>query len=485
MKTPRAVRFMVSSLVLCAFVLGNPGHEALAQSPSKGEQEYLRELWDSQENWTDQGPSKAIRATAQNGRWEVLVSFGEQDEWHHQGFLDEISRSPLVAGEGLNSSLRASFETFRPDLFVGEARSSRGQPAYVVAVLFGEAATNSDASGRLLTPLVPVYVADSRSGAETFAEQYRLSVVSSGAPQEEPSPGEPLPNLTACETICFSQYTSSINQCNLTYAACTSTVNAAFLLCAEGCGGIPACEAVCLAASLLGLAHCVLAMNSCDSTASQVRDLCLAHCDNPGPGCGAVVTQTATIALSLGEATAGGLDLTRASVTFPLARSETRGDDTVLVDEWAVTESGEVTASSNPAFAQAVTEQGAAPPVGRYLVVQEPIHADNSRKIPKPDVRISSTGLSPDDRGTGQTVAARLELSNTGIVDRAQILYTSEPMDEARLEELVRHRIGLAFASEKRHRTVVFVVFRLTDRFELLGTYTVLPQCCCGDHFCV
>ncbi len=189
--------------------------------------------------------------------------------------------------------------------------------------------------------------------------------------------------------------------------------------------------------------------------------------------------------MSLGDGTAGGLDLAPPPVTFPLARSETSGDESFLVDEWAIARDGGVTASSNPAFAQAAAEQGGVPPVGPHLLIQEPVHANNSREIPKPEVRISSTGLSPADQGTGQIVAARLEISKTEAVDQVQILYTSTPLDEARLENLLSHRIGLVFASEKRHRTVLFIVFRLTDRFELLGTYTVLPQCCCGEHFCV
>jgi hypothetical protein len=36
-----------------------------------------------------------------------------------------------------------------------------------------------------------------------------------------------------------------------------------------------------------------------------------------------------------------------------------------------------------------------------------------------------------------------------------------------------------------RHWTAVFVVFQLTDRFEVLGTFTAFPKCCCGGQFCV
>jgi hypothetical protein len=120
-------------------------------------------------------------------------------------------------------------------------------------------------------------------------------------------------------------------------------------------------------------------------------------------------------------------------------------------------------------------------------VVQEPVHDLNSRHVPKPEVRVSRSRLPRSERGRGEIVAARLEFSSSTEVDRVAILYTSEPVEKAglaALEQLVSRRVGLIFESEKEHRTAVYVVFRLTDRLELLATHTAFPKCCCGGSFC-
>jgi hypothetical protein len=163
-----------------------------------------------------------------------------------------------------------------------------------------------------------------------------------------------------------------------------------------------------------------------------------------------------------------------------------RGEQSFVMDEWAIVNNGLVKASSNPAFGLAVAEQGAVP-AGLSLVVQEPVHNMNSRHVPKPEVRILSTRLARSDRGRGEIVVARLEFASATDVDRTEILYTSKPVEKAglaALERLVSRRVGLVFESDKEHRTAVYVVFRLTDRLELLSTHTAFPKCCCGGEFC-
>jgi hypothetical protein len=143
-----------------------------------------------------------------------------------------------------------------------------------------------------------------------------------------------------------------------------------------------------------------------------------------------------------------------------------------------------VMASSAPAFGQAVSEQRPLPAAGLFLVIQEPVHDMNSRSVPKPEVKVSSTTLARAERGKGGIVAARLELSATGSVEKVAILYTSRTMDEKALEKLVGQRVGVKFETEKGHRTAVYVTFRLTHRFELLGTAVAFPKCCCSGVWC-
>jgi hypothetical protein len=194
--------------------------------------------------------------------------------------------------------------------------------------------------------------------------------------------------------------------------------------------------------------------------------------------------ETVTSAISLESETALGRKLGTAPITFPLSRAAKRGEQSFVLDEWAIVERGLVKASSNPAFGLAVTQQGELSG-GPRLMIQEPVHDMNSRHVEKPQVRILSKRLARSEKGRGEIVAARLELSSATDVDRVEIVYTSEPMDKGRLEKMVSRRVNLAFASEKEHRTAAYVVFRLTDRFELLGSYTAFPKCCCGEEFCI
>lgn len=290
-----------------------------------------------------------------------------------------------------------------------------------------------------------------------------------------------------CEWTCGNQRDTRYSACNGQASVCLISAHDARLACIESCGGDPTCVDNCDANYLLWEATCRANYNSCTGVADELYRQCIDSCSDGGFGGGGcdAVTQTATAALSLEVATAVGRELTSVPVNFSLARVEYRGQESFIREEWAIVKDGRVRVSSDPAFAQAMTDQEAAPPRGSFLVIQEPVHVMNSRHVPKPVVRILSTGLAPSERGEGEIVAARLELSPASSGDRVEIVYTSVPMDETRLKQFVSRRIGLVFASNKEHRTAVYVVFRLTDRFELLGTFTALPQCCCGGVFCI
>jgi hypothetical protein len=244
------------------------------------------------------------------------------------------------------------------------------------------------------------------------------------------------------------------------------------------CGGNPICQTGCDAIFLVSFALCASTYGDCEVAALYVvYGQCLDNCPLGGGGGCAAADHTATTALSL-EETALGQKAASAPVHFALERAEKRGDESFVMDEWAVVQDGRIKASSNPAFARAVTGQQTMPAQGSFLMIQEPVHPMNSRHVPKPEVSVSSTVLSPSQRGRGEVVAARIEISPAGIVDRVEVVYTSKPLDKGRLEKLVSQRVGVVFASEKGHRTAVYVAFRLTDRLEILSTAAVFPKCC-------
>lgn len=196
-------------------------------------------------------------------------------------------------------------------------------------------------------------------------------------------------------------------------------------------------------------------------------------------------TQTSIVPLSQ-ERDQELVELVREPLRFPLGRVESRGDEMFIMDEWSVVSEGDVVLASSPEFGAAVGEQWASSAEQEALVVQEPVHRMNDRWIPKPMVRIQGgMGLPPEYRGDGELVLARFELSPRRVMDHWEVLYTSGPVDVAGVEELLKGRLGLVFSSDKTHRAAAYVVLRLTDRLEIVDTLTVLPQCCCGETFCI
>lgn len=208
--------------------------------------------------------------------------------------------------------------------------------------------------------------------------------------------------------------------------------------------------------------------------------------DPPGP-CESAIETTSTSVVSWGPADHGeGRGGLRAPIQFPLSRVERRGDETFVMDEWSIVSGGQVIRASSPEFADAVREEGDIASGDQLLFVQEPIHALNQRYTSKPVVRlVGGRELAPEQRGNGEVVVARLEFSTDATVDGWEVLYTSDPLDEAGIAELLTEKLSLAFASEKRHRTAVYVVFRLAERMELIDVVSALPQCCCGETICI
>jgi len=205
---------------------------------------------------------------------------------------------------------------------------------------------------------------------------------------------------------------------------------------------------------------------------------------DPGE-CGSSVTQTSTTFLQLGGVDAGGRDLTAPSVEYPLSRSESRGSESFVMEEFAVVADGEVISASEADFSRAVLDQNAVRGGIPVLVVQEPNHVRNSRYIPKPSVRLLGDRVPTSQRSDGGIVAARIEFSAQAEVDEVEVIYSSQKLDREAVARLLSRRVGLAFVGDKGHRTEAYVVFRVTNRLELLGAITVLPQCCCGETFCV
>lgn len=476
--------------ILTALVLAvSPMSVAAAQPVLEGRASTPHGFWEQKEHWSDQATRKALRATKQSERWEVLVDSGRDGEWGSQGFLTEVYRRRPELSIALDETMKRVLDSFGTTLVIGEVQSSRGGRLYVVAAVLEQDSSFQDSAGNTLKQFVPLHVNRSYEGALQFAQEYeKVLDGSTGIGEPSPRGGPALPGISEklpcgfCGTQRTSNYNSCFNQKTFCVAA-AATAGTACAIAALACGVVPVCEAACAVAYLAWLASCVVNYNGCIDTADQIYELCYDSC-GPIGGCGES-TQNAATVLHLDRPTGGNQKLASSSINFALARSETRGEESFIMDEWAIVQDGLIRTSSNPAFGQAVADQRSVPAQGSFLMIQEPVHAMNSRHVPKPEVKISSTRLARSERGAGEIVAARIELSPTRAVERVDIVYTSKPMEESRLKELVSRRVGLVFESEKGHRTAVYMTFRLTNRIEVLDTVTVFPKCCCGGVHCI
>lgn len=462
-----------------------PGPAAAAQR--EDQLTSRRAFWDQQERWSDLGARKALRATRQAERWEVLVDLEKNGEWASQGFLEEVYRRRPEPSLALDKALRDTLDSIGTVLLIGEVRSAKGGRLYVVAAVLDQDSSFQDSEGRPLKIFVPLHVNGSYQDAQQFAQLHEK--IYDGTLGNGESPDFPVGDVEkaapACEWMCGNQRNTRYSGCSFQASVCISSAMDARDSCIAGCNGASGCISNCNTQYNNNVAFCTANYNSCTGVADQLYNQCIDQCDGGGWGGCSVATNTVTSTLSLDGRATLHQKLAPSPIHFELARTENRGAENFVMDEWALVKKGQVRSSSNPAFARAVTGQRPVAAEGPFLMIQEAVHPMNSRHVPKPEVKISNTRLAPSERGAGQIVAARIELSPTRAVDRVEIVYTSVPMDESRLKELVSRRIGLVFATEKGHRTAVYLAFRLTDHLELLDTVTVFPKCCCGGVHCI
>lgn len=446
-------------------------------------------FWDQQGSWRDQATRKAIRPAQQPGSWEVLVDLSNDGEWAQQGLLKEIYRHRLEPSSALDEAQKSALESLGTVLLIGDAQPSQGGHLYVVAAVLEKDSMLQDSDGGALKPFVPLHVNESYQDAQRFAQTYEKlydGSLGNGELPDHPQGDSEKGLKSFCDSFCYNQRSQNYSACSAQASSCLGSAYNTWQSCLASCSGT-ACN-TCNTNYTNAQGVCTVTYNSCTAAADRFYQDCLSNCgDGGGGGAGgcSATNHTVTARLSLDDTTPFSEKLASTPVDFALSRSEKRDGESFVLDEWAVVQDGQVRVSSNPAFAAAATDQHALPALGSFLMIQEPIHEMNSRYVPKPEVRISEKALAPAERGEGEIVAARLELSPAGVVDRAEIVYTSQPLETSRLEKLISQRVGLTFVTGKGHRTAVYVVFRLTDHLEVLRTYTVLPKCCCGTVRCV
>lgn len=197
----------------------------------------------------------------------------------------------------------------------------------------------------------------------------------------------------------------------------------------------------------------------------------------PLPPCESAITMTLTSLLPLDSSRVNNSPL---QLNYPLSRVQKGVGEEYIVDEWAILDRGAVLRSSSQGFGSIALGSLTDVSGGTFLVIEEPVHVANSRRIPKPSLQLLTSQLPPFRQGISATVTARVEFSRDNLVDHVEILHTSEPVDENWLRTLFERRLALQFASDRRHRAIAYFVADLEGDLQIQQSIVVLPQCCSG-----
>jgi len=140
--------------------------------------------------------------------------------------------------------------------------------------------------------------------------------------------------------------------------------------------------------------------------------------------------------------------------------------------------------SSSPVFELFGHGLGAAldgqPPTGKVLVVQGPVHPHNARHIEKPAVHLAPKAvafLGPEGRAV-----IRVDIGEDRRIRDVQVLGVLGNLPPSiQLNQYVQEKLKLAYASEKHHRIIVYLIVRLANgRLEVVEQRMFLPLCCCS-----
>jgi hypothetical protein len=248
----------------------------------------------------------------------------------------------------------------------------------------------------------------------------------------------------------------------------------------------------------------------------SISGILFASCPPPpdgGPGtCGGGHADTSTLTLTAG----GGGKRAGHQLGFGLSRFEERPEGYYLFDEWALLAFGadqktRMRLSSTAAFKERVAaaadayrrtgaprrlrsaaEMARLPPSHRVplthslvLVVEAGNHPHNDRHIPLPGVEPMTVDLGHLALGYGRQIEGeiwfRAEVAPAGEVDRLILLESTVLVADQYLHEAIRDNLKLRFATDKRHRVVVFGVAEVSRAglLTLEASVPVTPQCCC------
>ena len=117
--------------------------------------------------------------------------------------------------------------------------------------------------------------------------------------------------------------------------------------------------------------------------------------------------------------------------------------------------------------------------VGRpqaYLVVDAPIHPENSRRIELPRIGVKKR-VSPFPGAAGPALV-RVQVDESGSIAGSELLFSTVPMPSS-LADWVAENLTIEYKSDKRHPLSVFAVLRLDKgNVDLDDARVYVPLCC-------
>jgi hypothetical protein len=114
------------------------------------------------------------------------------------------------------------------------------------------------------------------------------------------------------------------------------------------------------------------------------------------------------------------------------------------------------------------------------LMVEAPAHPDNSRMIPPPKIELRPAAV--PYLGPRITAAVRIDVDEAREIRDSRVLYSSDSLPTGiDLAEHLRTHLLFRYASEKRHRIIVYGIVDLeAGRVRLRENVVIVPLCCCN-----
>lgn len=218
--------------------------------------------------------------------------------------------------------------------------------------------------------------------------------------------------------------------------------------------------------------------------------------DRPDPDPHPCSTTPDTKSTVLGLAGRTSAELTTLPSGFFTERRETVGNVKFIMEDWAVVRvapesdrvrllglegsSSALLAPRAAAVSARRASRSSGDPGQIALVVEAPVHPDNSRMIPTPGVELRAAAL--PYLGERITAAVRIDVGADREIREVKVLYGTGSLPAGiDLAQHLRDNLQLQYQSAKQHRVIVYGIVDVeAGKVLLRENEVILPLCCCN-----